>query len=243
MAYLQQHKALLITILLMGSVVFSMFSIHISKKDVFIAESLYEIEPKTEEELFEERLQENQKKAITINKAFNEDDAFKEMMSNFKTLPNNDFDKTIQNKTTASTEETNVHSKSQFLKNRALALNENEHASYKKLNDLLKQKTGDKDIADEHSKSESSFNYSLKGRTLTYYDTPRYLCETYGKIVISITVNGNGKVISSSVNGASNSTNQCLIESAIAYASSVKFSTSDKKEQIGTITFLFKGKK
>ncbi|EPR73229.1 hypothetical protein ADIWIN_1660 [Winogradskyella psychrotolerans RS-3] len=59
---------------------------------------------------------------------------------------------------------------------------------------------------------------------------------------MSIRVNGAGDVIDAYINGASNSDNQCLINHAISYAETVQFDASDKKEQLGTITFLFKGK-
>ena len=48
---LLKHKALLITILISGTLILAMFSFHIKKNALFIAESFYEIEPQTEEEL------------------------------------------------------------------------------------------------------------------------------------------------------------------------------------------------
>ena len=75
------------------------------------------------------------------------------------------------------------------------------------------------------------------------YDIPRYLCERGGKIVVNIVVNGKGIVTDASVNGSSNSNNQCLINRALEYAKEALFDSSDKNEQIGTITFLFRGKR
>lgn len=74
------------------------------------------------------------------------------------------------------------------------------------------------------------------------YDIPRYLCETGGKIVVNITVNEKGIVTDASINGSSNSSNQCLINRALEYAKEALFDTSSKTKQIGTITFMFKGK-
>ena len=71
-----QHKALLITFLLTGTVVLSIFNLGLKKHSEFISESFYEMEP--EEELTEEEIkilealeQLNASKAET-NKAFNE---------------------------------------------------------------------------------------------------------------------------------------------------------------------------
>ena len=74
------------------------------------------------------------------------------------------------------------------------------------------------------------------------YDTPRYLCETSGKIIVNIKVDNTGNVFEAYINGSSNSNNECLIEHAIAYAKSVRFNTSNRTDQIGSITFYFKGK-
>jgi TonB family protein len=77
---------------------------------------------------------------------------------------------------------------------------------------------------------------------MQYYDIPRYLCEKGGKIIVNIVVNGNGKVTTAEINGSSNSNNECLINRALEYAQEVQFDTSNKSKQIGTITFLFRGK-
>ncbi|WP_458628503.1 hypothetical protein [Winogradskyella sp. PC D3.3] len=220
-----------------------MFSLQLKLQDNLITESYYLIEPepeKTEKEL-QDIEAENGK---STNKAFNEDEEFKEMMRNFKTVSANDFERTTkaieEAKASEVQEETSI-TKS-YTSSSAYALNSEETQSYKKLQEELKQRLKNKKLADEHAKAKSTLTYSLKGRTLTYYKTPRYLCESGGKIVVSIRVNNAGDVIEAYINGSSNSDNQCLIDHAIAYAKSVQFDTSDKKKQLGTITFLFKGK-
>jgi len=124
----------------------------------------------------------------------------------------------------------------------ASALNSEETQSYKKLQDELNKRLENKKQANEHSKTKSTLTYSLKGRILGYYKIPRYLCEIGGKIVISIKVNETGNVTDAAINGSSNSSNQCLIDHAMDYAKSVQFDNSQRKDQLGTITFLFKGK-
>ena len=87
-------------------------------------------------------------------------------------------------------------------------------------------------------------SYSLINRTHKFLPTPIYLCEKSGKIVINITVNQLGKVIDTSVNGSSTSTNECLIDHAMEYAENARFSEdASKNKQIGTITFSFIGKR
>lgn len=240
----EQHKALIITVLVTATVVLGMFSFQIKKQQDLIAESYYLLEP--EPEKIEEELQEIEDvNAKSTNKAFNEDEEYKEMMRNFKTVSADDFERTTKaieeaKESEEILEETSINKS--YTNSNAYALNSEETQSYKKLQEELKQRLDNKKQADEHAKAKSTLTYSLKGRTLTYYKTPRYLCENGGKIVVNIRVNDAGDVFDAYINGSSNSDNQCLINHAIDYAKSVQFDTSDRKEQIGTITFLFKGK-
>ncbi|WP_178986665.1 hypothetical protein [Winogradskyella helgolandensis] len=220
-----------------------MFSLQLKLQDDLVTESYYLMEP--EPEITKEDLQDIEDiNGKSTNKAFNEDQEYKEMMRNFKTVDANDFERTTkamaEAKATEVLEETSI-TKS-YAGSNAYALNSEETKSYKKLQEELKQRLDNKKQADEHAKAKSTLTYSLKGRTLTHYKTPRYLCEYGGKIVVSIRVNDAGDVIDAYINGSSNSDNQCLINHAISYAETVQFDTSDKKEQLGTITFLFKGK-
>ncbi|WP_178990799.1 hypothetical protein [Winogradskyella schleiferi] len=245
MNFIEQHKALIITILLAGIVVFGMFSIQIQRQQDLITESYYLLEPepeKTETEL--QKLEELA--AESTNKAFNEDEEYKEMMRNFKTVDANDFERTTKAIEDAKaneevSEETSTDKS--YANSGDYALNSKETQSYKKLQEELQQRLKNKKIADEHAKNKSTLTYSLKGRTLTHYKIPRYLCEIGGKIVVTIKVNGSGDVIDASVNGSSNSNNKCLVDHAIAYAESVQFDSSSRSDQLGTITFLFKGKR
>ena len=221
-----------------------MFSIQLKRHQDLISESYYLMEP--EPEIEKEDLQDIEAiNGKSTNKAFNEDQEYKEMMRNFKTVSANDFERTTKAMEEAKASE-DVQEETSITKSyagsNAYALNSEDTESYKKLQEELKQRLNNKKQADEHAKTKSTLTYSLKGRTLTHYKTPRYLCESGGKIVVSIRVNGAGDVIDAYINGASNSDNQCLINHAISYAETVQFDTSDKKEQLGTITFLFKGK-
>ena len=232
-----QHKALLITLFLSGTVVLSVFNLSLNKKNKGIAESYYEIEP--EKELTEEEIKIldalekfNASKAET-NKAFNETkdnshfaEAYKPIAPPEDYVPkrNNDFE--ITNKLIKAFENTDDSK----LKNEELS-------SFNKVNDLLKKQK------EEGANTKSTMHYSLVNRTHQYLPTPIYLCETGGKIVVNITVNSKGKVTDTYVNTSSTSSNECLIEHALEYAKSAQFSAdASKKTQLGSITFYFIGK-
>jgi len=241
-----KYKAILITSLIAGIVIFSLFSFHIKKNEVLLSETFYEVETEVEPEIEELFKDVNENNALSTNKAFNEDEAFKEMMRNFKTISADDFDKTTKALEKEKSEDKtpdnanpSVSTKSAS-KSKNYTLKETESENYKELQDLLNKKQNG--IA-EHAKGNSSLTYSLKGRKLLSYDTPRYLCEQTGKIIVNINVNAEGQVVEAYINNASNNSNQCLHDHAIEYAESVRFNTGTNTNQIGTITFYFKGKR
>lgn len=243
MNLIDKHKAAIITFLLSGIVVLGLFTMQLTQKGTLISESYYKIEPETEEEKLIKEFE--KMKGPSTNKAFNEDQEFKQMMRNFKTLASNDFQRTTKeldntDNTKDLIEERNINKS--INDNNAYALNNAETDSYKALQEKLNKRLENQKIADEHANRRSTLTYSLKGRTLGYYQIPRYLCERGGKIVVSIRVDEKGNVFDAYINGSSNSENQCLIDHAIDYAKSVQFDASDRTDQIGTITFLFKGK-
>ncbi len=185
----------------------------------------------------------------STNKAFNEDESFKEMMHNFKTVSADDFERTTKAREAAKANDAKEEAQDALKESYATpdgkgdyALNTKETAAYKKLQAELQQRLKNKKHADEHAKTKGTLTYALKGRVLTHYKIPRYLCEVGGKIVITIKVNSAGNVVDASVNGASNSNNKCLIDHAISYAKSVQFNAALRQDQLGTITFLFQGK-
>lgn len=244
MKFIERYKAGIITFLITGIVVLAMFSFQLKQNNIRITENFYELEPEPETVIEEQELLDALDGKST-NKAFNEDQEYKEMMRNFKTISANDFERTTkaleEAKTSDITEETSI-SKS-YANSNAYALNSEETESYKRLQEELNKRLENKKLADEHAKSKSTLTYSLTGRIMQDYDIPRYLCETGGKIVVNIMVNEKGIVTDASVNGSSNSSNQCLINSALEYAKEALFDTSSKTKQIGTITFMFKGKR
>jgi len=243
--FIEKHKAAIITFLLTGIVVFGMFSFHITKQAKLIAESYYEVEPPTPEELKKlEELEALEKALKTTNQASNEDEEIKDMMKNFKSMNANDFENTtkdIQEQEAFNEENDVVTSESTYNASSGYSVNKEELDKFRKAKDILAMRTPEK-REDSKSNAISTLTYSLKGRHLLDYDTPRYLCEYSGKIVVNVTVNGDGKVTDAYINKSSTSTNECLIDAALNYAKIVQFDNSATPSQLGSITFHFKGK-
>ncbi len=233
-----QHKALLITCLLAGTVVLSIFNLGLKKQSEFISESFYEMEP--EEELTEEEIkilealeQLNASKAET-NKAFNETSKNKHFAEAYKPIaPPEDYvpkNSDASNQANAFKKEYEAPDDSK--------LNTEELSSFNKVNDLLKKQQ------DEGANTKSTISFSLVDRKKVYIPIPIYLCEIGGKIVINITVNSKGTVTDAYVNSSSSTSNECLTEHALEYAKKSQFSANPaKKSQIGSITFHFIGKR
>jgi len=236
--FTNQHRALLITFLISGTIVLSVFNLSIQKQNKGYSESYFEIEP--EEELTEEEIkilealeQLNGSKAET-NKGFNETTKSKQFAQAYKTIePPKDYENPLLNadhSTSASTEKRTYEPEDS-------GIEEDEISKFSKVNDLLKQQQN------EDANTKSTMSYSLVDRTDIYMPTPIYLCEFGGKIVVNITVNANGDVTDAYTNTSSTSSNECLIDHAIEYAKEARFSSdASKKSQIGSITFYFIGK-
>lgn len=245
MNLISKHKALIITTLITAIIVMLLFNLHISQSMAAITESYYELEPeeiiKEEKKELEEVITSSSKRT---NLAFNETDDFKDLDDDYLEKVQEHYNKYA--KATQSKQETEQELEDD---NTAEKLTE-----YNKINDLLAAKAKNKQSNGDNSSEEisietganknSTMSYSLVNRTHKFLPTPIYLCENNGKIVINITVNHLGKVTNTSVNGSSNSTNECLLDHAIEYAENARFSAdASKKSQIGTITFSFKGKR
>ncbi|MDX1317983.1 MAG: hypothetical protein R3262_10535, partial [Xanthomarina gelatinilytica] len=85
-----KHKALLITLLVSGTIVLSLFSFHIKKQNELMAESYYLLEPetpKTPEELEAEKLTEAlEKQPSETNKAYNETQEYKKFAEAYQPI-------------------------------------------------------------------------------------------------------------------------------------------------------------
>jgi len=237
------YKAMIATTVLSTVVILLGFTLHIKKKSKLVAETFYEMEPEIIDEKEKEELEDILKSldnllntSATTNEAYNEnmeefeDKAFEERLEEIRNRnsenQNTESENTNESSTTKSTS------------------NENEANAFSDINDII-AKTSEKKRGDSSSSGNknSSISYSLVGRTKIDIPPPIYLCEFGGKVVISITVNSEGDVTNAIYNNASTTDNGCLVDHALEYAKASKFNQdSSKPSQIGTITFLFKGK-
>jgi len=237
------YKAMIITTLLSSAVVLLGFTIHIKKKSELVTETFYELEPETLDEEEKEKLEDILKSLDNLlntstNEAYNEsnddefeDKAFEERLEEIRNR-NNPENNPDQSETTNESSSTKTSS------------NENEANAFNEINDII-AKTSEKKRAPSANggNKNSSISYSLVERTKIDIPPPIYLCETGGKVVINITVNSEGDVTNAYYNNASTTDNGCLVDHALEYAKASKFnSSSSNPSQIGTITFMFKGK-
>ena len=242
MKFNNSHKALAITLLIAASVILSLFNYSIIKKNEAVAEILIDITPP---DLFEEDSQEELEQkdnSQKTNKGYNDTKEYKHFAQAFKLIaPPKDYDDPrLRNRNeeileAKETLETEANSN----------INNEELSSFESVSDILNKRRN----ASQQSSSEassvnknSSIIYSLKGRTDTFLPIPIYLCEANGTIVVNITVNNNGTVVSTALNSSSTSTNDCLQQHALESAKKARFDVSNKPSQIGTITFNFEGK-
>ena len=232
-----QHKSLLITCLIAGTVVLSIFNLGLEKHSQFLSESYYEIAPEEEPTLEDTKILEAQQDInpdqAETNNAFNETVKNKHFAQAYKTIePPKDYIPKSEN----ASETKNTHTKYNQIED-DYNLNGEALSAFNKVKNVLDKQSG------EYVNTKSTIKFSLKGRKKVFIPIPIYLCEVQGKIIINITVNAQGKVINSYVNNASTSTNACLIEHAMEYAKDSRFSEDlSKNEQIGSITFNFIGK-
>jgi len=102
-------------------------------------------------------------------------------------------------------------------------------------------------------KAQKSSSTNLPSRTRVYYHLferdktslpiPVYTCKQGGKVVVNIKVSPEGMVVGTEINSAnSNTTNGCLLENALEYASKSQFNSREGKMQWGTITYYFQAK-
>lgn len=90
-------------------------------------------------------------------------------------------------------------------------------------------------------KSNSYVTYWLEGRYFRGdFPNPIYTCDSKGKIVIDIEVDGYGVVKKASYNKSqSTSDNRCLIDNAVEYSYKAHFTSSENPTQKGSITYIY----
>lgn len=229
------NKALIITALLAAFVVLLLFQVQLKKRNKLIAETYFEILPEEEPEIPElAEVLKSLDEVIKTNRASNEnmqpdefdDEKFTEMMERIKNRETGNEDR--------------------IEKLEDLADNRNdmsdELSSFEEINSVINKRSANKKTTDSKLKN-SSVSFSLVDRQSEYLPPPIYLCQSGGKVVITITVDMSGRVIDAMYNNASTTKNQCLVDHALEYALNSRFSSdASKLKQLGTITFIFQGK-
>ncbi len=240
------YKALIATTLVSTLVVFLGFTLHIKKQSKLDAETYYEMDAEAIEEEEKEELEDILKSLDNLmatpatNQAYNEakayenekadDQAFEEQMEAIKNRSTVEDIKAATQESGMLTASRSDHDK-------------DNSSSFNNINNVVNKRLDSQKEAIENANKNSSVSYSLVDRTHTFLPVPIYLCEKGGTIVVNIKVDRDGNVTEAYINTSSSSDNGCLIDHALEYAKESRFSRNPKKaSQLGTITFIFKGK-
>ncbi|TSE10047.1 MULTISPECIES: hypothetical protein [Aquimarina] len=229
MEFIEKHKALIITSMLMGIVVLSLYNINMINKQKEQSEILMEI---PEEFLAEEEEQQPEEELIAqedrqLDNARRTHDAFNEDFE--------DHDE-IEERIKSLTEAEQASESEETQTNEGEVPIEEEEK--KDSDDTKKEEAKSED--EETNNRNSSLTYSLKGRKSVDLPNPVYTCNGSGKVVVKIEVNKNGYVIDTKVDKRKSTTrNECLFDNAMDYARQALFSRSDIEKQEGSITYYF----
>lgn len=226
------YRAFIISCLLVGNLVLLLVTVNLNGTEEE-EETLTPVEYAVDFPL-EEEINTSEEVKIETNTAYNEAEKFISELENSR------------NESEASSEENNELNPTSELHDATndLALND----ARNKLNEVKEKLLNNAKTRSTKNESNSvnkktTISYQLVDRKKLHLPNPVYTCDRGGKIVISIEVNALGKVVKATYNkAASTTTNGCLIESALHYATSSKFTTkAGKASQLGTITYKFPG--
>lgn len=237
MDFFDRHKALIITSLLFSVIILTLYSFSLSNNNQKTRELLVDLEnfraeqPEEKEPEPEETPEATTRPTTLTHQAFNENTEAR----------NENFDRQLQEifeKNSASQEETTEDENTATTGTHGMRSSTSEETKKKsdgnRVTEKISTQTGGMD--------RSSITYNLVGRTAVDLPNPIYTCDRSGKVVVNITVNDQGRVLTTSINKAASTTsNECLAEQALQYASQAVFSSlSGRKNQPGTITYNFK---
>ena len=229
MEFIEKHKALIITSLLMGIVVLGLYNINMIKKRKENAEIMMELPQELLEEMAnmeEEEIIEEDPRDVLASKRTH--DAYNEDFEN-----HDDIEQRIKSLTeTEASEETQETEE----------MVEGEEAIAEELNTEEKEELNaeEEPEAITPNNRSSSVTFTLKGRQKKNIPNPIYTCEGNGRVVVQISVNQNGYVIDAKINKKRSTTrNECLFDNALEYARNSLFSSSAVASQKGSITYYF----
>lgn len=232
------YRAFLITSLLTGILVLSLYSIKLKNEIGETNEETYDVVMAPEDLLPEDlAIAELTPKIVKVetNRAYNEAEKF------ISTVENEDQE--ITETTEGKLQEMNdamENSKNENGNGTSIVTKPKEEKKKKFSN----SETGKKGEAVVKSGNRNTtISYQLINRKDIDLPNPVYTCFGSGKVVINIEVNNLGKVVKNSYNKTSSTTsNECLIDAALEYSAIARFNTdASKTKQVGTITFNFPG--
>ncbi len=229
MEFIEKHKALIITSMLMGVFLLSLYNINMINKKKEQSEILMEIpeEILTEQDEPEEDFAEQEERKLIASKRTH--DAYNEDFED-----HDDIEQRIKSLTEASEAPEASSDPNEIV--------EGEAPSNEQIQEEVpvEPKKEEKPISKEVNSRHSSVTFTLKGREKKDIPNPIYTCNSSGKVVVKIEVNQNGYVTDAKIDKRKSSTrNECLFDNALDYAQDALFSSSEIKEQKGYITYYF----
>ncbi|MGY3792137.1 hypothetical protein [Aquimarina sp. 433] len=232
MQFIEKHKALIITSMLMGIFVLTLYNINMVNKKKEQSEILMEIPEELMEELAkqeepEEEIAPEENRELIASKRTH--DAFNEDFEDSE-----DFEQRLKSLTETAEATKQTSDNEEMVEGEEIV---NEEIIEEKVEESKKD---EKPISEEVNNRNSSVTFTLKGRQKKDIPNPIYTCNGSGKVVIKIEVNQNGYVTDAKVDKKRSTTrNECLFENAINYARDALFSSSEIEEQKGFITYYF----
>ena len=232
------YRAFLITSLLTGILVLSLYSIKLSGDIVETNEESYDVVMAPEELLPEDLAIAEltpEKVKVETNRAYNESEKFISSVEN----ENQEETETTEGKLQAMNDAMENSKNDNGFGNSII--NKSEKEKKKKFSNSESAKDGEAVV--KSGNRNTTISYQLLNRKDVDLPNPVYTCYGSGKVVINIEVNNLGKVVKNFYNKTSSTTsNECLIDAALEYAAQARFNTDASKiKQLGTITFNFPG--
>ena len=86
-----------------------------------------------------------------------------------------------------------------------------------------KTRNNDESPSDEEYSGPTNVTYYLENRFKQYLPIPVYTCKVGGLVIVNIAVSQKGTVISTSISKDSETSDECLLETAIKYATRTRF--------------------
>ena len=237
--FFDEHKALIITILIFAVLLLTMYNINISNANEKVRETLIQLNELRPEPPKEEQQQEEEEEpptpperrpSLETHQAFNQNQ--EESQRNVESRLDEIFKKNSAQQEASEEESANEASGE-------INIPASRRETPKKASE---GNNSTEDISTRRgSIRNSSISFSLLGRTAVDIPNPIYTCDRGGKVVVNISVNAGGEVIDTSINkSASSTTNECLTNKAQEYASAARFSKlPGRNSQPGTITYYF----